>query len=70
MEMWLGGTADLEKKAVFNSLASYPRTQWLSPCSTQRPGWIDQQSKTDPMEMTVIDRAPVRSIWHGRIHWV
>jgi hypothetical protein len=34
--------------------------------------WIDQQpagSKTDPIEMTVIDRAPaVRSIWHGRIH--
>jgi hypothetical protein len=27
-------------------------------------------SKTDPIEMTVIDRrGPVRSIWHGRIHW-
>ena len=36
-----------------------------------RVGLLDRSagSKTDPIEMTVIDRAPVRSIWHGRIHW-
>jgi hypothetical protein len=57
--------------------AEESQAQWLSPCSTQRPRpggtrvpcLLDRSagSKTDPIEMTVIDRAPaVRCALCGR----